>query len=136
MSFFVIFVPIFQRLAVCWPYLQSFTAKNGTSCLTEWKKHVWEVTIFLSLPWKQLHNPFKNKISEKFIYIRFYNSQHFNSARKLVDKYNLLVCSLLYYIIFIEGSDGNMLRSIFLGPNRRKYVILCKKKNSLCHFQI
>ena len=32
MSFFVIFNPIFQRLAVSWAYLQSFTAKHSTSC--------------------------------------------------------------------------------------------------------
>ena len=32
MSFFVIFNPIFQRLAVRWAYLQSFTAEHSTSC--------------------------------------------------------------------------------------------------------
>ena len=31
MSFFVIFNPIFQRLAVSWAYLQSLTAKHSTS---------------------------------------------------------------------------------------------------------
>ena len=32
MSFFVIFNPIFQRLAVSWAYLQSLSAKYNTSC--------------------------------------------------------------------------------------------------------
>ena len=31
MSFFVIFNPIFQRLAVSWAYLQSLTTKHSTS---------------------------------------------------------------------------------------------------------
>ena len=34
MSFFVIFNPIFHRLAVSLAYLQSFTAKHSTSCYT------------------------------------------------------------------------------------------------------
>ena len=37
MSFFGIFNPIFQKLAVSLIYLHMFTAENSTSCLTKWK---------------------------------------------------------------------------------------------------
>ena len=82
--------------------------------LNKMEKHVWEVTIFLSLPWKQSYYPFRNQNSKKYIEISLYHSQHLTVAGILADKYNLLVQPSPNYIIFTEGADRKVL-SFILG---------------------
>ena len=78
---------------------------------------------------------FKSGWGIKVLKFVIYNSQHFNTARRLVDKNNLLACSLLYYIISVDGPVGKTIRTI-LRTQQVKIRYFVPQKSSLGHEQI